>query len=37
MFYPNNIPNVKRVLRIVLGIGLTASALFIFVQPERGG
>lgn len=36
MFYVKNVPSVERVLRVVLGIGLLASALFVFFQPAHG-
>jgi len=28
MFYPKNVPNIERALRIILGIGLVAFAVF---------
>ncbi|GHO42177.1 YgaP family membrane protein [Ktedonospora formicarum] len=36
MFYVKNVPLFERILRVVLGIGLTASALFVFLQPAHG-
>lgn len=36
MLYVKNVPLFERVLRVVVGIGLTASALFVFLQPAHG-
>ena len=35
MLYVKNVPLIERVLRVVVGIGLTASALFVFLQPAH--